>query len=200
MLSEILFATGNKNKYKEFSELVSPYKINVLSLSGYGLKEPEETGKTFQENSILKAKYYGDSTGKSALADDSGMCVEALNGAPGIYSARWAGDTKDFNLAIKKIEEEINKTDSCNYNANFTCNLSLYIPKVEKFYSFEGVVNGKLTFPARGEHGFGYDPIFIPEGYDLTFAELGSSVKQKISHRAKAFEKFISWIKENEKF
>lgn len=187
---KLLLASGNSGKVKEITALLAPFAIEVISAKDYNLEEPEETGSTFIENAEIKARYYGAATGLPALADDSGLCVEALGGRPGIYSARWAGETKDFTLAAKKIESELG--ESKNRDAYFACALSLYWPEDGHVESFEGTVHGALTFPGRGEKGFGYDPIFIAKGYNQTFAEISPEEKHKISHRADAFRKLIA--------
>ena len=195
-MKKILIATNNKGKVSEISDLLAPLGIETISAIEYNLEEPEENGSSFEENSIIKAKYYGEKTGEIALADDSGLCIDLLGGQPGIKSARWAIDengNKDFFLAFEKIKQDlITKGADINLdkiNAHFICNLSLYNPKTKEINSFEGKVSGYLTFPAQGHKGFGYDPIFIPNGYDKTFGEMDYKDKEKISHRTKAFSK-----------
>jgi len=187
--TKLLIASGNQGKVMEITSLLSGFNVSVLPATDFDIKEPEETGKTFKENAELKARHYGKAAGIPALADDSGLAVEALNGDPGIYSARWAGDEKNFNKAMQRIENEL--ADNANKKAKFVCALSLYWPDTDKIATFEGEVQGTLTFPAKGEEGFGYDPIFVPDGYKKTFAEIPRDEKQKISHRAKAFTKLI---------
>lgn len=187
---KLLVASGNSGKVQEITALLAPFAIEVISAKDYNLEEPEETGSTFIENAEIKARYYGAATGLPALADDSGLCVEALGGKPGIYSARWAGETKDFTLAAKKIESELGNNQ--NRAAYFACALSLYWPEDGHIESFEGTVHGTLTFPGRGAKGFGYDPIFIANGHSQTFAEIPPEEKHKISHRADAFRKLIN--------
>lgn len=186
---KLLLASGNAGKVKEIGKLLAPFAIEVISAKEFNLVEPEENGQTFIENAEIKAKYYGDKTGLPALADDSGLCILALNGKPGIYSARWAGAEKNFATAMKTIEQEIG--DNPDKSAYFACALSLYWPSDGHIESVEGRVTGTLTFPARGESGFGYDPIFIAENHNKTFAEIDPAEKQKISHRADAFKKLI---------
>lgn len=189
----LLIATGNKGKFSEIAALLEPIGIKAISTSQFNLEEPDESGKTFAENSLIKAKFYAEKTGLVALADDSGLCVEAMNGAPGIHSARFALDDsgqKNFPAAFKKISEKIGK----NRRAFFICNLSLFDPKKNFSISFEGRIDGELTFPARGNQGFGYDPIFIKNGMEKTFGEISAAQKDKISHRAEAFSKLVKWL------
>ena len=203
-MKKILIATNNKGKVTEIADLLTPFGIETISAIDYNLEEPEENGKSFEENSIIKAKYYSSKTGEIALADDSGLCIDLLNGEPGIHSARWAinqNDKKDFALAFERIKEALIKKGADinldKINAHFICNLSLYNPKTNEINSFEGKVSGHLTFPARGHKGFGYDPIFIPNGYDKTFGEMDYKDKEKISHRTRAFNKLQLTIKNN---
>ncbi len=206
---KILIASNNKGKVREIEDLLKPFNLEVLSTSYLGnLPEPEETGSSFTENALIKAKYYAEKSGEICLSDDSGIEVHSLDNMPGIYSARWGGENKDFNLAMQRVEEALNEKgintryenqDISDYNkkllsANFTCALCLYFPNNE-YKIFEGKVFGALTFPPRGEAGFGYDPIFIAEGHNKTFAEIEANFKHQISHRAKAFEKLVNYIK-----
>jgi len=187
---KLLVASGNAGKVREITELLKPFDIEVLSAKDFNLPEPEETGKTFIDNAEIKARYYGAATGLPALADDSGLCVAALNGQPGIYSARWAGESKDFSVAMQRIELEIG--DNPNKDAYFACALSLYWPDDGHIESAQGTIHGTLTFPPRGKLGFGYDPIFIATGSSETFAEIPPEEKHKISHRANAFKKLLA--------
>ncbi len=186
--NEIVLATHNQGKIKEFSMMMKPYGIKVLSASELGLAEPEETGKTFEENAILKAKAGAEATGKVVLADDSGLIVKALDNAPGIYSARWAGPEKDFTKAMNRVNEEL----GCNVDrrAAFIAVLAMVWPD-GYVVSVEGRVEGEIICPPRGEKGFGYDPIFQPNGKDKTFAEMSAEEKKSMSHRGIAFEKLI---------
>lgn len=200
MLKKIVIASHNKGKVKEIGELLAPLGLLVVSAAEMGVDEPEETGLTFAENALLKARNTAEKTGFPALADDSGLAIPALDGAPGIYSARWAGADKDFALAFSRIQQELaskNIADATGTPAYFICALCLSIPNADE-QIFEGRIDGKLVFPPRGEHGFGYDPIFIPEGYDISFAEMDSAKKHSISHRAKAFQKFVEFLENNE--
>lgn len=192
---KLLVASGNAGKVLEITKLLEPFAIEVLSAKDFNLVEPPETGKTFIENAEIKARYYGTATNLPALADDSGLCVAALHGKPGIHSARWAGAGKDFDLAIRRIESEIGNNP--DRNAYFACALSLYWPDDGHIESVEGTIHGSLTFPPRGTLGFGYDPIFIATDYNKTFAEISPEEKHKISHRAKAFEKLLKLVTGN---
>lgn len=188
----LLIASNNQGKVKEIASLLSPYKINTISASEYDFAEPEENGVTFIENAQIKAEYYTERTDYKSLADDSGLVVPAINGQPGIYSARWGGPKKDFNLAINKIHDELikNNIEPNGSAAYFICVLALAQPNAETIF-FEGRVDGKLTFPAKGDNGFGYDPIFTPKGYKKTFAEMKLQEKEQKNHRADAFSKFV---------
>jgi XTP/dITP diphosphohydrolase len=192
---QLLIATNNKGKFFEIESLLNQINIKAVPTFQFNIEEPEETGKTFAENSLLKARYYGSRTGLMALADDSGLCVDAINGEPGIYSARFAKNDRgenDFNFAFEKISAAIKNN---NYAAHFICNLALFDPKTNFEISFEGRVDGNLTFPALGNKGFGYDPIFIKNGMTQTFGEIDPKQKDQISHRAAAFLKLVNWLK-----
>ncbi len=186
---ELLIATHNAGKAREISSLLSPYVAKFSTASDHNLPEPEETGSTFSENAILKAQAAAQASGLISLADDSGLAVDALNGDPGIYSARWGGEHKDFNLAMRKVHDALG--DNENRKAHFVCVLALGWPDGHSEV-FEGHVYGDIIWPARGDKGFGYDPIFQPSGYNQTFAEIDSDKKQAMSHRAKAFELLVS--------
>ena len=192
--SELVIATHNAGKLREISELVAPFKLKVSSSGEHKLEEPEETGDSFAANAEIKARATCEATGLPSLADDSGLCVDALNGAPGIYSARWAGEKKDFSLAVQRIEDTLlkNQVQEKDRTASFVCNLCLCLPDGH-VYHFEGKVEGTLIFPARGNKGFGYDPIFVPHGESRTFAEMDGAEKHSISHRAIAFNKFVDF-------
>lgn len=186
--SSLLIATHNKGKAREISALLSPYVPQFFMASDFDLPEPEETGATFAENAILKAQAAAKATGKISLADDSGLAVNALNGDPGIYSARWGGEAKDFNLAMRKVHEALG--DNPDRSASFVCVLALGWPDGHSEV-FEGRIHGDIIWPMRGDRGFGYDPIFVAKGHDKTFAEIDTDEKQKISHRARAFELLV---------
>jgi XTP/dITP diphosphohydrolase len=186
---KLVVASHNAGKVREIRDLLSPFNADVLSAGEIGLPEPEETGQSFVANAELKALCASMGANVVALADDSGLCVDGLNGAPGIYSARWAGPAKDFALAMKKIENALG--DNPNKNARFVAALSLAWPDGH-CETFEGKVEGTLAFPPRGTHGFGYDPIFIPKGFDITFGEMDPAKKHEMSHRADAFRQLVA--------
>ncbi|MBM5781951.1 MAG: RdgB/HAM1 family non-canonical purine NTP pyrophosphatase [Pelagibacterales bacterium] len=197
---EILIASGNAGKVVEISQLLEQLNIKGISAANFNIIEPEETGLTFADNSLLKAKFYSSKTNLFTLADDSGLCIEDLNGDPGIYSARWAINEegkKDFNYAFDQISKAFKKNGKSFEKAksHFICNLTLFDPKTNFSISFEGRVDGFLTFPAKGNKGFGYDPIFIKEGMTETFGEIDPKLKDQISHRADAFKKMVEWLK-----
>ena len=190
---KLVIASHNEGKVREIRELLVPFGLNVIGAAKLRLPEPEETGSTFAENAKLKAKAASSASGLPALADDSGLSVAALDGAPGIYSARWAGPTKDFRIAMQRVEKEMQATGNPDKRAHFVCVLALSAPGAET-ETFEGRAYGTIDFPPRGQFGFGYDPIFMPEGHRFTFAEMDPQAKHAISHRAKAFEKFVKAV------
>ena len=185
----LVVASHNPGKVREIRELLAPYSADVISAGELDLPEPEETGTTFTANAELKARAAARASNSVALADDSGLAVSALEGAPGIYSARWAGPSKDFDVAMARIEAELG--DAADRSAHFVCALTLAWPDGH-CVTFEGTVHGTLTFPQRGALGFGYDPIFIPEGHSITFAEMDPDKKHQMSHRADAFAKLVA--------
>jgi XTP/dITP diphosphohydrolase len=185
----LVIATHNKGKVPEIAALLEGYVAKFPSAGELGLAEPEETESTYIGNAALKARAAAIASGLPALADDSGVSVAGLDGAPGIYSARWAGPGKDFTLAMERVQRELDAaTDRKGDRAAFICALALAWPDghVE---AVEGRLEGTLTFPPRGGRGFGYDPIFIPDGYSITCGEMDPAEKQAISHRADAFQK-----------
>ena len=188
--TQLVVASHNAGKVREIKALLGPHGIEAISAGSLGLPEPEETGTTFAANAELKALASAKASRHAALADDSGLCVAALDGAPGIYSARWAGPTKDFRIAMTRIHDELRHKGVTTSAAKFVCALSVAMPNGE-LQTFEGEVHGHLTFPPRGDHGFGYDPIFIANGMEETFAEIDPAKKHAMSHRAKAFEKLL---------
>lgn len=190
---KLVVASHNPGKVKEINELLGPYGVEAISAGSLGLPEPEETGTTFEANAVLKSQAAARASGMISLADDSGICVEALKGDPGIYSARWAGPAKDFALAMRNVEEKLQAqgaTAPGQRRAHFVSVLSVAWPDghVE---NFEGQVHGTLIWPPRGKRGFGYDPMFLPEGRDMTFGEMDPDAKHEISHRAVAFRKLV---------
>ena len=187
----LVVASHNPGKVREIDALLAPLGLETIGAAALDLPEPEETGSTFAENALLKAKAAASASGLPALADDSGLCVSALNGAPGITSARWAGPKKDFSEAMKRVEHELGGNP--DKRAFFICVLALATPDGAA-ETFEGRVYGALSFPPRGERGFGYDPIFIPEGHRFTFGEMDPARKHAMSHRARAFEKFVASV------
>jgi XTP/dITP diphosphohydrolase len=188
--SQLVVASHNQGKVREIKALLGPHGILPVSAGSLGLPEPEETGLTFAANAQIKALASAQGSHHAALADDSGLCVEALDGAPGIYSARWAGPTKDFGIAMIRIHDELRHRGLTGSAAKFVCALCIALPSGEQL-TFEGEVHGRLTFPPRGDHGFGYDPIFVADGMEQTFAEIDPARKHAMSHRAKAFEKLL---------
>lgn len=192
--ASLVVASHNTGKVREIEELLAPLGFDVKGAAELGLEEPEETGATFAENALIKARAAAGAAGLVALSDDSGLCVAGLDGAPGIYSARWAGPEKDFRVAMARVEKELDGNP--DKRAYFVCVLGLATPEGEEV-TFEGRVYGALTFPPRGERGFGYDPIFVPEGQRFTFGEMDPVEKHAMSHRGKAFEKFSAAISES---
>ncbi len=195
----LVIASHNPGKVREIDELIRPYGIDVVSAAALGLPEPEETGATFEENATLKAVAAATASGLPALADDSGLCVEALGGDPGIYSARWAGPTKDFDQAMRNIEEKLQQRGATapeQRRAHFVAVLSLAQPDGSA-RQWRGEIHGTLVWPPRGTEGFGYDPMFLPEGESRTFGEMSATEKHgwkpggtALSHRARAFRLF----------
>ncbi len=182
---QLLVATHNPGKAVEISALLDG-NYDVVTMSDQNLPEPDETESTFSGNALLKARHAAEASGLVALADDSGLSVRALDGAPGIFSARWAGPDKDFSHAMAKVEQRMEEIGSDDRFAWFTSALAVAWPKGPAVV-VEGRVDGTLTYPPRGERGFGYDPVFIPEGHDQTFGEMEPAYKDSISHRARAF-------------
>lgn len=187
---ELVVASHNEGKVAEFRELLAGFDLVLSSASELFLQEPDETGESFQANAVLKASAAADKSGKVALADDSGLCVEALNGQPGIYSARWAGPQKDFDFAMEKVRLGLVEEGTLNTRAYFIAGLALAWPDGHVEY-FEGRVDGDLVWPPRGLKGFGYDPMFKPDGHDITFGEMEPDAKHAMSHRAHAFKQLV---------
>ena len=190
---KLVIASHNQGKVREINDLVQPFGMSAISAAELGLPEPEETGLTFIANAELKALSAAQKSGLPALADDSGLAVDALGGNPGIYSARWAvtpNGARDFNFAMEKVEQALAAIPDAPRSARFICALTLAWPDGHT-ESFEGKVEGSLVWPPRGDKGFGYDPIFLPTGGDLTFAEIEPEIKHAMSHRADAFAQLV---------
>lgn len=193
----LVVATHNAGKLREIRDLLAPFGIECLGAAELDLPEPEETGNTFVDNAELKAREAADLSGLPALSDDSGLSVDAIHGMPGIFSARWAEDeagNRDFGRAMERVNREVEAAGpDAGHDAHFVCALSLAWPD-GNIESFEGKVHGTLTWPPRGERGFGYDPIFVANGMTQTFAEIDPAEKHAISHRAEAFKKLVAWL------
>ena len=188
----IVIASHNAGKVREIRELLDPLGLSVVSAGELGLEEPEETGETFAANAELKGRFVAEGSGLPALSDDSGLVVPALDGAPGIHSARWAGPERDFGMAMEKLERALaGKSDRSAY---FICVLCLAFPGGGADV-FEGRIDGDLVWPPRGNNGFGYDPMFRPEGNEITFGEMTPQEKHAVNHRARAFAKFLAHLK-----
>ena len=193
---ELLIGSNNKGKVREIKELL-PKRIKIYSTNTYKIKTPRENGKTFLKNSLIKAKYYSKKTGKICIADDSGLEIDILKKAPGIYSARWGGKKNNFNLAIKKVFKKLDEVDKNwkikKIRARFICALTIYGPKIKTIQS-TGKIEGKISYYKKGLNGFGYDPIFIPNGKKITFGQMKQHQKYNIDHRAKAFKKIKKFL------
>jgi XTP/dITP diphosphohydrolase len=192
----LVVASHNRGKVREIADLLAPFAIEILSAAELGIPEPEETGSSFAENALIKAEAAARLSHLPALADDSGLEVEALDRQPGIYSARWAGPHKDFTLAMRNVEEKLMAKCAltpAQRRAEFVCVLSLCWPD-GRHREFEGRVQGSLVWPPRGSRGFGYDPMFLPDGFHVTFGEMGAEQKHLISHRARAFRKLREFL------
>lgn len=193
---KLVIATHNPGKLREIQELLAPHGIECVGAAELGLPEPEEIGNSFIDNAELKAREAADLSGLPALADDSGLSVDALHGLPGIFSARWAEDEngmRDFNWAMNRVWREIEATgEDAAHDAHFVCALAVAWPDNGQTESFEGRVYGSLVWPPRGDRGFGYDPMFVPTGHDQSFGEMEPAAKHAISHRAEAFRKLVA--------
>ena len=190
-ITKILVGTNNSGKLKEIRDLL-PKKLEIYSVSDFKIKSPIENGKTFEENSLIKAMYFSKKSKMICLSDDSGLEIDVLDGAPGIYSARWGGKKGDFVRAMNRVFKELNKRNknwqTKKIKARFICALTIYGPN-QKTINSVGKIEGHISSSMKGENGFGYDPIFIPKGKKITFGEMNSSKKYKIDHRFKAFKK-----------
>ena len=195
-IKEIFIGSNNKGKLKEIANLL-PKSLKIYSNLDFKIPSPIETGTTFKQNSFLKAKYFSEKTKKICMSDDSGIEIDILDKAPGVYSADWSGKKRDFNLAIKKVFREISKKDKNwkkkNLSARFICVLTIFWPN-GKFISKIGKIEGRISNSKRGNNGFGYDPIFIPKGKQLTFGEMSPFKKYSIDHRSNAFKKIKKYF------
>ena len=189
-IKEIVIGTNNEGKYREICGLL-PNKVKKHSPKEFNILTPAEIGKSFEENSFIKASYFSKKTNFICLSDDSGLEIDLLKNKPGIYSSRWSGNKNNFNLAIRKVFKEMKniKKDWKNDNlARFVCCMTLFWPNGKSYFT-KGIIKGKISVTKRGKHGFGYDPIFIPDGYSQTFGEMKPKLKMSIDHRFKAFTK-----------
>ena len=192
-LSEVVFASHNAGKIMEIKELLQPFGINVKSALDMKLPDVEETGSTFAENSLLKSQTIAELTGLPCIADDSGLCVDALNGAPGVYSARYAPN-RDFDKGMEKLLAEMAQSPNKSRKAHFSCVISLAFPN-GGYELFEGRVDGHIAAEKQGNGGFGYDPLFIPDGFAKSFAQMSKDEKNQVSHRGRAVEKLKAYLK-----
>jgi XTP/dITP diphosphohydrolase len=191
---KLVIASHNPGKVREIRALLGPYGIEPVSAAELDLPEPDETGVTFVANAELKALQAADLSGLPALADDSGLCVEALNGDPGIFSARWAGETRDFRIAMQRVEDRLAALPpETGRDAHFVCALALAWPDGHVEW-FEGRADGVLVWPPRGDRGFGYDPMFVPNGHVITYGEMEPEAKHAMSHRADAFRQLVAAV------
>ena len=186
---DLVIASHNEGKRREIAALLAPLGVTTLSAAGLGLPEPEETADSFAGNALLKARAAAAATGLPALADDSGLAVHALGGEPGIRSARWAGPERDFAMAMARVNRALG--NAADRRAAFVCALAIVAPDGGEAV-FKGRAAGHLIWPPRGEHGFGYDPIFVPDGHSLTFGEMAPAAKHAIGHRAAAFARLLA--------
>ncbi|GJL86645.1 MAG: non-canonical purine NTP pyrophosphatase [Minwuia thermotolerans] len=187
----IVVASHNAGKVREINELLHPFGLEAVSAADLNLPEPEETEDSFIGNALLKARAAARASGLPALSDDSGLAVDALDGAPGIHSARYAGPDRDFDYAMARLNRDMTASGRPERTARFICALALVWPDDEEV-AFEGKVEGEITFPPRGGHGFGYDPVFQPLGHSISFGEMDPAKKHGMSHRADAFRQLIA--------
>ena len=190
---KLVIASHNPGKVREIADLLGPHGVEPVSAAELDLPEPEEIGVTFVDNADLKSRSAADLSGLPAISDDSGLCVDALGGDPGIFSARWAGPDKDFKIAMQRVHEAVlARGPEAGRSAHFVCALAVCWPQDGQCESFEGRVDGTLVWPPRGENGFGYDAMFQPIGYEQTFGEMDPAQKYAMSHRADAFRKLVA--------
>lgn len=194
---KIFLATKNNGKIAELEALLEKNQHDIISLNNFNITEPEENGKTFQENSIIKAVYYSKILKTSVIADDSGLCIKALNDKPGVFSARFAQEHGGYPAVFNYIESLFKKQKLQDHSAYFICNVTFLDIIKNQTYNFEGICNGKIRFPSSGKNGFGYDPIFVPDNYDNSMAELTMEEKNLISHRGLALKKLQQFLIEN---
>ena len=198
-IRELVIASHNQGKIDEIRTMLAPYGVMVVSARDLNLPDVEETGATFKENAELKAVQLSDLSGKPCLADDSGLCVDALGGRPGVYSARYAERieegkvVRDFDKAIGTLVDELKQSGSADWSAHFSCVLAFKVPE-QNCRFFEGRVDGKIVSERSGNQGFGFDPVFVPNGFDKTFANFSKDEKAAVSHRGRAFEQFIKEV------
>lgn len=190
----LVVASHNSGKVREIAALLAPLGVEAVSAATLGLAEPEETETTFAGNAALKARAAAFASGLPALSDDSGLEVSALDGAPGVYSARWAGPEKDFRVAMERVWRELQERGTSDRGARFVCALAL-ADASGGTQVFEGEARGRIVWPPRGDQGFGYDPIFVPEGHDRTFGEMSHEEKLPLTHRTRAFEKMLAALR-----
>ena len=190
---KLVIASHNQGKVREIAALLEGRGLDVVSAGELDLPEPEETGTTFVMNAELKARAAADLSGLPAMADDSGLCVDALGGDPGIFSARWGGESKDFGHAMRLVEDKLAALPEAPRTAHFVCALALAWPDGHVEW-FEGRVDGTLVWPPRGDKGHGYDPVFRPDGHDATFGEMDEPAKNEISHRGDAFRQLVAAV------
>jgi XTP/dITP diphosphohydrolase len=203
---KIVVASHNDGKLREFAQLMAPFGFEAKSAAELGLPEPDETGTTFEENAYIKAFAAAKATGLPALSDDSGLCVDALGGKPGVYTANWAGPKRDFSLGMRRVEDALqaaNATSPADRRGHFMATFCLADPEGHDWL-FEGRVDGTIVWPPRGEQGHGFDPVFMPDGYDITFGQMPAEMKHSwapgqpgLSHRARAFAKFVAAVVED---
>ncbi len=195
-ISEILIGSNNSGKVREIKGLL-PKNIKIFTTKHFKLSSPKETGRTFQENSLIKAKYFSKKSGKICIADDSGLEIDIMNGDPGIYSARWGGKKNNFNIAIEKVFKKLKSIDKNwkkkKIKARFICAITIYGPKIKTLNAI-GKVEGRISPIKKGTNGFGYDPIFIPKNKKITFGQMESKTKYKIDHRFMAFKKIKKFL------
>jgi XTP/dITP diphosphohydrolase len=194
LAGKLVVASHNSGKVREINELLQPFGVEAISAAALGLPEPEETETSFIGNAALKARAAAGAAGLPALSDDSGLEVSALGGAPGVYSARWAGPGKDFRFAMERVWREMEEGGGGDRTARFVCALALASPNGD-VETFEGEVRGHIVWPPRGDKGFGYDPMFVPEGETRTFGEMTHDEKLPLTHRARAFAKLVAALK-----